>query len=95
MKMNPTAQPELTITLRPATGPELADYFGQWTMANANQGKVAVGILSKHVTNIEGGEADFKRSDPKRFDALEVETILEVAGFVMTKGRLTEEDAGN
>lgn len=84
-----------SVTFKPATGPQRAEYTGSLGAEGANVGALAVSICRRHVLTAEGFPEAFRRGDPEAFDSWEPKWFLEVMTEIVTGAKLSEPDMGN
>ena len=95
MRFNPESDPDLTIILKPATGPQAAEYAGEYNSPNCNVGKLAVKVCEKHIIGVEGDDIVFDKRSPTRLDHLSARTFFDVLGFIIEQSAMRHGDAGN
>lgn len=93
----PEDEPDLTIGVRPATGPQRTEYMGELGTDGANIGAIAVKICRKHVRSASGLPEvdDFDHRDKHSFDSWQPEWMFAVMGFVIEGCQMSGLDAKN
>ncbi len=94
-EFQPESRPTWTIKVKMPTGTQAATMMGEWMMANANQGLVAIKACKRHIMAIDGEGIVYDMSDEHRVDVLPVSVIFEVAGFLLVGSGISEGDAKN
>lgn len=97
VEFSPDEYPNITIGIRPATGPQRTQYMGELGRDGANIGDVAVRICKRHVRTASGDPRldDFNHQRKDAFDAWEPEWMFAVMQFVVEGCQFTGDDAKN
>lgn len=95
VEFSPEDYPEITIFVKPATGPQRAKYIGEFQKESCNVGELAVIVCKKHVRGIEGVSFEFDHRNKNAFDQWEPEWLMEAMSFVALGSQMSETDAKN
>lgn len=94
-QFSPDKYPEVTIFVRPATGPQRAKYIGEAQKDSCNIGELALAVCKKHVRDIDGVSFDFNHRNSNAFDQWEWEWLMETMTFISLGSTMSEDDAKN
>ena len=97
VEFSPDDYPDITIGVKPATGPQRTRYMGEIGAEGANVGEIAVTICKRHVRSASGDERldGFDHRNKSAFDNWEPEWMFAVMQFVIEGCQFTGDDAKN